>query len=100
MVSIKNCAIVTPNVFTPNGDGVNDVWKIAGIEDFPNADIVIFNRWGVIVHHIPGSTMVPWNGTNDSGQVLENGTYYYVITLNKVSGSEQFVKGYVTIILE
>ena len=100
IVAIKNCAIVAPNVFTPNGDGINDVWKIAGIEDFPNADIVVFNRWGMIVHHIPGTATVPWNGTNDSGQVLENGSYYYIITLNKVSGSDQLVKGYVTIIIE
>jgi gliding motility-associated-like protein len=95
---IKNCAIKTNNTFTPNGDGVNDLWEIPGIEDFPNADIVIFNRWGIIVHHVPGTALVPWDGNNDSGQALEQGTYYYVITLNKVLNSSQIVKGYVTII--
>ena len=100
VINIKNCAIKVENVFTPNGDGHNDAWRIEGIEDFPNANIVIFNRWGVIVHHIPGTALVPWDGTNDSGQLLESGTFYYVITLNKVSGSNQIVKGCVTIITE
>ena len=97
---IKYCSLNPDNVFTPNGDGHNDTWKITGIEDFPNADIVLFNRWGVLVHYIPGTALVPWDGTNDSGQLQEAGTYYYVITLNQVSGFNQFVKGYVTIILE
>jgi gliding motility-associated-like protein len=100
VINIKNCAIKVDNVFTPNGDGHNDAWRIEGIEDFPNADIVIFNRWGVIVHHIPGTALVPWDGTNDRGEKLENGSFYYVITLNKVSGSNQIVKGCVTIITE
>ena len=97
-MEIKNCAIDPMNIFTPNGDGKNDDWTIKGIQDFPNAEIVIFNRWGVIVHHVPGTALIPWDGTNDKGELLEQGTYYYVITLNKVQGSNQIVKGYVTII--
>ena len=97
-INVKDCKINPDNVFTPNGDAANDFWIIKGIEDYPNADIVIFNRWGIIVHHIPGTAMVPWDGKNDKGEDLEQGTYYFIITLNKVEGSNEIVKGYVTIL--
>lgn len=69
-----------PNTITPNGDGINDLWRIAGISLFPNAQITVFDRWGQVVFSDIGYAQ-PWNGTNRD-KALPTATYYYVIELN------------------
>jgi hypothetical protein len=48
MVNIEtlNCNLSVPNVVTPNGDNINDIFKINGLENFPNSALNVFNRWG------------------------------------------------------
>jgi gliding motility-associated-like protein len=70
-----------PNSFTPNGDGINDLWGIDGISAFPGAKVEVFNRWGQLVHRSLGYAQ-PWDGNGRSGKPLTPGTYYYVIELN------------------
>ena len=43
-----------PNVFTPNGDGINDTWEMDGIDLYPNPRIRVFNRWGQVVYESEG----------------------------------------------
>jgi gliding motility-associated-like protein len=66
-----------PNAFTPNGDGRNDTWNIPGLEDYKNATIQVFNRWGQIVFKSTGYSH-PWRG-DINGNPLPTGAYYYVI---------------------
>jgi gliding motility-associated-like protein len=66
-----------PNAFTPNGDGKNDTWHIPGLEEYRNATVQIFNRWGQVVFKSVGYT-IPWNGVMN-GNKLPTGAYYYVI---------------------
>ncbi len=66
-----------PNAFTPNGDGKNDTWKIPGLEDYKNATVQVFNRWGQIVFKSTGYSN-PWRG-DINGNPLPTGAYYYVI---------------------
>ncbi len=69
-----------PDVITPNGDGDNDAWVIDGLEAYPNAAVVIYNRWGDEVYAAQPYAN-DWRGTyRDRGQ-LPDGTYYYVLTL-------------------
>lgn len=68
-----------PNTFTPNGDGVNDTWQIAGLEYYQKATVNIFNRWGQKVYSSTGYA-TPWDGTYN-GKALPAGTYYYIIDL-------------------
>lgn len=72
--------ITVPNTITPNGDGINDNWRIPGIGQFPNAQITVFDRWGQVVYKDIGYAR-PWDGTNN-GRRLPTATYYYVIELN------------------
>jgi gliding motility-associated-like protein len=65
------------NTFTPNGDGVNDLWEIEYLESYPEVRVDVFNRFGVRVYASVGYTR-PWNGTMN-GSDLPVGTYYYVI---------------------
>src|SRR5688572_9943309 len=68
-----------PNAFSPNGDGINDDWKITNLLTYPEATLQVFNRHGQKVFESRGYN-VPWKGTYNS-QPLPVGTYYYVIDL-------------------
>ncbi|MCH2215844.1 MAG: gliding motility-associated C-terminal domain-containing protein [Flavobacteriales bacterium] len=83
--------IVTSNAFTPNGDGVNDVWWIEGIDLWPNAQIFVYSRWG-------NKVFQAINYENDwGGDDLPAATYYYVIELNPVDFEADPITGSVTI---
>ncbi len=68
-----------PNTITPNGDGVNDEWKIKHIEDYPNATVEIYDRFGQNIFKSKGYH-VPFNGTYNNSP-LPVATYYYIINL-------------------
>ncbi len=68
--------IVVPNTFTPNNDGINDTWAIAGLADYAGATIDVYNRYGQLVLH--SNTYQQWDGTLN-GKPLPVSTYYYVI---------------------
>ena len=76
---IYSLAVIIPNTFTPNNDGINDTWNIAGIEDDGTTVMNIFNRYGQLVYHNKGYYQ-PWNGCY-GGKPLPSGTYYYVLSL-------------------
>lgn len=69
--------IETTNAFSPNGDGINDVWTIKYIETYPNVTVDIFNRYGEKVFFSQGYS-IPFDG-NYKGNPLPVGTYYYMI---------------------
>lgn len=76
-----------PNVFTPNGDGVNDLFVPFPYSSVEKVDMIIYNRWGSIVYKTENPD-IEWNGNMmGSGQACSDGVYYYVcevfeITLN------------------
>jgi gliding motility-associated-like protein len=75
---VNDHKIIPNNVITPDGNGINDVWKITNIDAYEQAAIHIFNRWGEEVYTKSGY-LNEWNGKNSNGDVLPDGTYYYVI---------------------
>lgn len=75
--------VMIPNGFSPNGDGKNDVWQIDYIDQFPNCEVEVYNRWGEQLFYSKGYT-VPFNGQY-KGKDLPVGTYYYIINLNHPS---------------
>lgn len=68
-----------PDAFTPNGDGINDRWEIGYIENYPDAIINVFNRWGQHIYQ-GRSTSEFWDGTWD-GKRVPAGSYIYVVDL-------------------
>jgi gliding motility-associated-like protein len=82
-----------PNAFSPNGDGINDTWRIVAIETYPDPEVTIFNRYGQTIFRSRGYSR-PWDGTFN-GKKLPTGTYYYIIDL-KIA-SEPPVQGWVMI---
>jgi len=85
--------ITVPNAFTPNNDGVNDLWDVRGLVAYQNAVIDVFDRYGGKVFHSIGYGS-SWDGTYN-GKAIPPGTYYYVIDL-KVNG--QVLSGPLTVI--
>lgn len=67
-----------PSAFTPNSDGVNDYFEIPWIQNHPEAQVSIFDRWGELVFRETGYHRAPWNGRHN-GKVLPSSTFFYVI---------------------
>lgn len=92
-VTKGNKGIDIVNVFSPNGDRINDKWIITGIRDYKNCVVEIFNRYGQLLFRSIGYGQ-PWDGTF-KGVPLPVATYYYVIDLKN---GEKPVGGSVTIL--
>ena len=83
-----------PNGFSPNGDGINDTWRIRYLDGYPDASIEVYNRGGQIVFRSVGYSK-DWDGTYQ-GKALPIGTYYYII--NPKTGKVGIYTGSVTIL--
>ncbi len=88
---VDSCILSVPNAFTPDGDGVNDVWNIGCISEYPDAVVKVYNRWGTIVHETTGANYVAWDGSE-----LPVGSFVYTIELN--DGSSENMKGTLTLV--
>jgi gliding motility-associated-like protein len=84
---------VGSNSFTPNGDGINDLWVLPGLDSDRTAKVQVYNRFGQMVFSSIGYT-TPWDG-NHQGSKLPQGTYFYKIS---VRSGKQVVSGVVTLI--
>ena len=69
-----------PSAFSPNGDGVNDVWEPVNLSKYPNAECRIYNRWGELVYE--GRSATPFFDGSLRGEPLPEGVYTYHIRLN------------------
>ena len=67
----------TPNSFSPNGDGIHDIWLVGGLETYPNSELTIFNRAGQIMYQSK-PYFEGWDG-KFQGKDLPIGVYYYII---------------------
>ncbi len=88
----ENCReeeLLIPNVFSPNGDGINDLFVIEGLEE--GDEIAIYNRWGIKVYEFVNINDA-WDGRTTSGQKCSTGVYYYFI---KRKNNEKTFKGFI-----
>jgi gliding motility-associated-like protein len=89
-----------PNVFTPNGDGINDFFFIKN-ENLSDYHLTIYNRWGQAVFESRNLTET-WNGRiHNTGNECEAGVYFYHLTAtrrNRKPVAERFRKGIVTLL--
>jgi gliding motility-associated-like protein len=103
-ICVDNCPqYVLPNVFTPNGDNHNDLYTpFPGWRFVDYVDFQVFNRWGNLVFQTTEPAL-NWNGTNDQGKELAEGTYFYVCKVyeRRVNGvvlRSDVLNGYIELI--
>ncbi|WP_299287337.1 PKD domain-containing protein [uncultured Mucilaginibacter sp.] len=92
MVTVLKAPVI-PNTFTPNNDGINDIWNIQNLDSYPDVTVEIYNRYGQQIYYSKGYS-IPWDGRY-KGAELPVGTYFYVI--NPGSGRSRMA-GPITII--
>ena len=87
--------IEVPNVFTPNGDGANDVFhiKVSGVK---SAEGTIYNRWGQLLFSWDVLN-ASWDGKASNGENCPDATYFYIIKVIDKKDKEHLVPGYVLI---
>ncbi len=99
---VKVCEIQSmPNVITPNGDGINDVYVIdveQGI--FKTFDIVITNRWGNLIKEYNDPVKGAWDGKNQVGDFVDEGVYFYSVKAETLAGEKITKQGFIHVIYE
>lgn len=88
-------SLTMPNVFTPNGDGVNDFFYPV-MTSFSRISCSIYDRWGVLVYEFSSLTD-KWNGENTKGKEVPAGTYFYTFNGTDVNGKNYVRKGFVSL---
>ena len=96
VITVVPYCVKPMEAFTPNGDGINDLWLITNGNCLVSAKAQVYNRYGGKVFE-SNDYKNTWNGTYE-GKPLPDGTYYYVITYKLVNGKTVFLKGNVTIL--
>jgi len=73
--------IVVPNIFTPNHDGTNDLFRLSSQGDSiaKKLHMVIYNRWGAEVYKTDDAIGEPWDGKTPFGSTASTGVYYYIL---------------------
>jgi gliding motility-associated-like protein len=99
LIFLENELVEVPNAITPNGDGVNDAFVVDVLvgknpASFPDNEFIVFNRWGDVVFRQQDYDN-SWPGTNQAGEELPHGTYYFVLKLDLSRGL--VIEGDVTI---
>ena len=89
-------SIMIPTAFSPNGDGINDVFKLVNVKNEKLIDFRVFNRWGTIVYNSKDMYQ-GWDG-NYKGQAQATGVYGYAIRIMYEDGVEEIYKGTVTLV--
>lgn len=73
--------IIIHDVITPNGDGINDVWVIEGLQDYPKNTVQLFDKWGNLLYEQKNYNN-DWGGRGSNGEQVPDGTYFYLVKLN------------------
>ena len=90
-------AIIIPNALSPNGDNVNDIFRVRGT-NIVEVQMQVFDRWGQLMYDSNGDINIGWNGAY-KGKVMEVGVYVYQINVTYLDGTKEYYKGNLTLIL-
>ena len=79
-----------PNIFTPNGDALNDTWSLEDTFLYEDSEVRVYGRFGRLIFESIGYHS-PWNGTNKEGKNVPDGVYFYCIEIgngfNQITGT-------------
>ncbi len=90
---INDIPVEVINTLSPNGDGINDYLTFENIDNYPDNEVIIFDRyWNEVFHTKAYSSNNYWAAEN-----INTGTYYYVVKL-RLNDNEKIIKGYISVI--
>lgn len=95
-INANHRELLVPNAFSPNSDGMNDVFRITNLANEKLIDFKVFNRWGTILFRST-DPKEGWDG-NYKGQAQAMGVYGYVIRIGYSDGTVDTYKGTVTLL--
>ena len=81
--------LIAPRFFTPNNDSYNDVWEVKGLVNYPEAEVLIFDRYGKLITRLNAKKLI-WDGTFNNS-LLPASDYWYVL---KIDNSTPEVRGH------
>jgi len=102
-VSIGECNVEfyfrdIPTAITPGmQDGINDTWIIEKLNSYSQAEVLIYDRWGILVWKSEPGYSVPWDGNDMRGRAVPMDSYHFVIKLNTGADDDSFT-GIITVI--
>ena len=98
VASVVESSIQIPNVFTPNGDGINDEFRINYFSNCYVYELLIFNRWGQLVFETTDPESVVWNGGDKDNVMANAGLYYYILSVKERGDDVEALTGFVSLI--
>jgi gliding motility-associated-like protein len=90
------CEMFFPSAFSPNGDGLNDMFRPKYYKRVSNYQMMVYNRWGTLIFQ-SNNPAAGWNG-EIKGVLAETGTYVWVATFTNRNGQAQAMRGTVTLV--
>ncbi len=94
---VENNDLFIPSAFTPNGDGLNDIFRIRHGVSIKVAELRVFNRWGEVIFATTDAAAKSWDGTQN-GLPSDIGTYQYLVILSGADGNGSVKFGTVELI--
>jgi gliding motility-associated-like protein len=95
-VTVVEQDVFVPSAFSPNGDGINDIFHVTARKLITLQEFKIMNRWGQQIFETRDISK-GWDG-NFKGKMQDPGVYYYMIKVASPTGKTQFLKGDITLI--
>ncbi|MBA3682281.1 MAG: gliding motility-associated C-terminal domain-containing protein [Bacteroidetes bacterium] len=98
--------LIVPNIFTPNSDKVNDVWRFKMPVGITLNSVYVYNRWGALIYSMNEDLLkgdskintINWDGHTTSGEVCGDGVYFYVIKYKNKENEIKIIYGNVSLI--
>lgn len=95
-ITVCDCELFIPTAFTPNGDGLNDEWKVYAPANVTDFECMVYDKAGTLLFHTR-SIHQGWNGMNN-GKYLPAGGYFYSCRYRDEMGNPHVQKGQVTLV--
>jgi gliding motility-associated-like protein len=90
--------IKIPNIFSPNGDGANDLFFLKAT-NLSEINFAIFDRWGHLVYEVTSNTgNIEWDGKNQYGKESSEGIYFFTLKATGKDGGTYEEKGHITLV--
>jgi gliding motility-associated-like protein len=95
LAPVNEICVGIPNIFSPDGDGINELWNITRMTLYPEAEVIVMNRWGEMVWKSEKGYPEPWDGRASNGKALPMDSYHYAIDLHN---GEKPIVGHISIV--